>query len=202
MEELQRELFRTFLSFKRLHISRILPGINMGDFTTLKTLKKLEHPVRDTECKADRGDGESTETKTKIEIKAETKTEIRGKAERETQTGSMAEGVRVSAIVEDLDIPAPAVSRSLRNLEEKDYVVRYVNKKDRRNTYVEITPEGEAILEESERIISDFCNAVFHQVGEEDIQRLISYFTKLRNVTEEEIQNRTYPKEQKGTGET
>ena len=180
MEELQRELFRTFLSFNRLHISRILPGINMGDFTILKTLRKLEDYSR----------GLSSDAKIKEGTVAD--------AEKKSPW----EGIGVSAIVEELDVPASSVSRSLRSLEEREYVVRYVNKKDRRNTYVEMTPEGEAILEESEQIISDFCNAVFRHVGEEDIHRLISYFTKFRDITEEEIQKRKYQKEQKGSDET
>lgn len=157
MKELQKQFFHTFVSFRKLHLCRMLPGINMGDFTTLKTLRNLE----------------------------------------QTQ-----EEVRVSAIVGELNVPASAVSRSLKNLEEKDYVIRYVNKKDRRNTYVQMTPEGEAVFEESEQIMDDFCNAVFRRMGKEDIKRLISYFEKLRDIAGEEIDRRKYDKEQKGSDET
>lgn len=36
----------------------------------------------------------------------------------------------------------PAVSRTLRGLEEKGYVERSVDKKDRRNTYISLTEKG------------------------------------------------------------
>ena len=36
----------------------------------------------------------------------------------------------------------PAVSRTLRGLEEKGYVERTVDKKDRRNTYISLTEQG------------------------------------------------------------
>ena len=161
MKELQSRFFHTCLALKKLHISSILPGINVGDLTTLKTLKHLEQKRIQDEADAD------------------------GK------------GVAVSEIVSELQVPAPAVSRSLRSLEEKDYVLRYVNKKDRRNTCVELTGQGEAILEESMEIMSDLGEAVFRQMGEEDMERLLSYFEKLQNVAKEEIEKRKYHKKGK-----
>lgn len=161
MEEMQNRLFRAFLAFKKLHISSVLPGINVADLSTLKTLKKLE--------RSHEADGS---------------------------------GVSVSEIVGELNVPAPAVSRSLRSLEEKDYVLRYTNKKDRRNTCVELTDQGEAVLEESMEIMCDLGDAVFRQMGEEDMERMIAYFVKFQNVAKTEIEKRRYYKDEKGSDET
>ena len=47
-----------------------------------------------------------------------------------------------SDIAKRLGITAPAVSKMLRSMEEKGYVERRVDEKDRRNTRVSITPDG------------------------------------------------------------
>lgn len=164
MSDLQSRFFHAFLAWRRLHISSILPGINAGDLTTLITLKKLE----------------------------ERRQEKQPQQSGMQDTGDGGGGVAVSEIVGELKVPAPAVSRSLRSLEEKDYVLRYVNKKDRRNTCVELTDAGEAVLRESMEIMNDLGDAVFRQMGGEDMERLLAYFEKLRNVTKEEIEKRKY----------
>ena len=46
----------------------------------------------------------------------------------------------------------PAISRTLKGLEERGYVERNINKNDRRNTYVELTAEGERLTEEARQI--------------------------------------------------
>lgn len=115
----------------------------------------------------------------------------------ESQQKEGERGVLVSAIVGEMHVPAPAVSRNLKNLEEKDYLIRYVHKKDRRNTCVEMTREGEAILETSNQAISEFNQSVFREMGEKDMERLLAYFMKLYRVTEAEIANREYDKKRK-----
>ena len=83
-----------------------------------------------------------------------------------------------------------AVSRTLKGLEERGYVERIVNKKDRRNTYVELTEAGEAIVVECERIFGDFGSAVMAQIDEEEIRRLITYLDSIYEIAVQEIESR------------
>jgi DNA-binding MarR family transcriptional regulator len=103
-----------------------------------------------------------------------------------------AEGVKVSELVTRMDVAAPAVSRTLKKLEEKKYIIRTVDKNDRRNTYVELTPEGTDIMLESKEIMHDFADAVLGEMGEENMNRLITYLKDLQNLAMREIDKRKY----------
>ena len=85
-----------------------------------------------------------------------------------------------------------AVSRTLRGLEEKGYVERMVNQKDRRNTYVELTEEGKYVTEKTRSVMSDFGRAVMSQVDEEDMKRMIVYLNNIYHIAEKEIQARKW----------
>lgn len=98
--------------------------------------------------------------------------------------------VKVSDIVKCTMLPAPAVSRSLRSLEEKELVVRTIDKEDRRNTFVDITPAGDALLEEIEEIMTSFADAVFGNLGEETIRKLNAYLHEFLDAAKKEIDRR------------
>lgn len=86
----------------------------------------------------------------------------------------------------------PAVSRTLKGLEEKGYVVRSVNQRDRRNTYVELTEEGEHIVKECRQVMSDFGHSVMAQVNEEDMRRMTAYLNDIYHIAEKEIETRKW----------
>lgn len=87
-------------------------------------------------------------------------------------------------------VAAPAVSRTLRSLEEKNYVERMVCEGDRRNVYVRVTEEGKEVLNECNRILSELLKSVTEKMGEEDMNRLIGYLNKLEQIAELEIEKR------------
>ena len=102
------------------------------------------------------------------------------------------QGVKVSTIVRCKKVPAPAVSRSLRSLEQKGYIIRSVDRYDRRNTYVELTDEGYKIFRETEGIMSDFADAVFGQMGDENMKRLNAFLREFLAAAEKEVALRKY----------
>lgn len=53
------------------------------------------------------------------------------------------EGCTVSTLTRLMRVPQPAVSRTLRGLENNGYIRREVCREDRRNTYVTLTAAGE-----------------------------------------------------------
>ena len=105
--------------------------------------------------------------------------------------------VTTSELAAKLKMLPPAVSRSLKGLEEKGYIERSVNKKDRRNTYVELTPEGERITNEVRQLMCDFGRSVMAQVNEEDVERLILYLNNIYEIAEKEIKIRKKNRKEK-----
>lgn len=100
--------------------------------------------------------------------------------------------VKVSSIVREMRMPPPAISRALRILEQKGLVVRTVDTEDRRNTFVEVTEQGYATIDEVDTIMEDFASAVFDDLGEETMQRLNTYFSRLLEISKTEIEKRKY----------
>lgn len=98
--------------------------------------------------------------------------------------------LRVSDIVKKMQIPAPAVSRSLRNLERHDWIVRTVDVKDRRNTYVQITEAGRTLVAQVEGTMDDFSRAVFGQFGEDRLMEMNGYLRRFLETAREEIDRR------------
>ena len=84
----------------------------------------------------------------------------------------------------------PAVSRTLRGLEEKGYVERSVDKKDRRNTYISLTEKGWKKGEEVRDRMHDFGCSVMSQLKEEDVDQLVAYLDRIYEIAEKEIDTR------------
>ncbi len=94
----------------------------------------------------------------------------------------------VSELAERMHAKSSAVSRTLKNLEEKGFIVRTVNKSDRRNTYVELTEEGKAECSRMEQHMEDFAKKVFSRMNEEDMCKLIAYLNQLFQAASEELE--------------
>ena len=109
---------------------------------------------------------------------------------------SHASKVRVSEIVKSMHIPAPAVSRCFRMIEGTGYIVRSIDPTDRRNVCVEMTEEGKRVFLEAEKIMSSFAEAVFGEMGQEDMKKLNAYLRKFLYVFQREIEKRIVEREE------
>lgn len=96
-------------------------------------------------------------------------------------------GVYVSTIAEHLKVTPSAISRMLKGLEEKELIIRKINKNDRRNTYVTLTEKGEIVTKKVESEMNELTQNVILTMGEEDSKTLIVLFNKLVDVMEAEI---------------
>ena len=114
-------------------------------------------------------------------------------------SGLESEKVKVSDIVKQLMVPPSAVSRGLRSLEERELIVRTVDKKDRRNTFVELTPAGKDMVDQVDEIMTDFADAVCGNLGQDTMRKLNGYLRQLRETAMTEIEKRKYKGEK---GET
>lgn len=98
--------------------------------------------------------------------------------------------VKVSELSDIMHVNSTAVSRTLRELEQKAFIERHTSEKDRRITYVNITNDGKAALEKAEAQLTDFTSAVFERMGEDNLNRLTAYMNNLYDVMTEEIESR------------
>ena len=100
------------------------------------------------------------------------------------------EGLTVSELTTKMKAKGPAVSRTLKTLEDKGYIERNVNKADRRNTYVKLTVSGEQKQEECEQVMSSFAHAVISKIDRDDMEQLIDCLNELYEASREEIEER------------
>lgn len=101
-----------------------------------------------------------------------------------------AQGLYVSEIAAQLKVSSPAVSRTLRSLEEKELIERIPDKKDRRNTFIRLTDKGEKTREEVFSGICRYFDDVFARMGGEDMESLLNLVERLSFIMEDEIKNR------------
>lgn len=100
----------------------------------------------------------------------------------------------VSELADKIHAKPSAVSRTLKVLEDKDYIERTVNKEDRRNTYVTLTDEGEAEIKRVQETMDDFTEAVVSRMNKADIQKMIVCLNELYEIAQEEIELRNKKK--------
>lgn len=70
------------------------------------------------------------------------------------------EGCTVSMMTQEMHVPQPAVSRTLRGLENDGYVRREVCRSDRRNTYVILTESGKSAVAEAGKLLEEFLSLI------------------------------------------
>lgn len=100
------------------------------------------------------------------------------------------EELTVSELTAKLKAKGPAVSRTLKTLEDKGYIERDVNKADRRNTYVKLTISGKQKVEEYEQIMSSFAHAVIAKIDRDDMEQMIECLNELYEASRVEIADR------------
>lgn len=96
-------------------------------------------------------------------------------------------GIYVSELAKRMEIAPSSASRMLNSIEGKGLITRTVNVKDRRNTYVCLTPAGRKVLEDSAREMDELWKRLLRRMGNEDAHRLIELWNKMAGIMEEEV---------------
>ena len=91
-------------------------------------------------------------------------------------------GITVSSLAGFMKVSPPAISRMVKNLEEKGFLTRTIDPADRRNTLILITPKGECIVDEQSAKLDDFMRNVVTQMGDEQTRQLIFLLKRLRSI--------------------
>lgn len=100
---------------------------------------------------------------------------------------------KVSSIAESLHVSSPAISRTITTLENRGYVVRYIDNLNRRNTDVRLTELGHKVyLEECDALYA-VISEVFDSMGEEKLSELAKLANELVETFEHAVET---PKKQ------
>lgn len=199
MKAEQREFIEIMDSFRKLNIACMLPAeISHGEFSLLKMIQRRieSEPGNFTDCAAawneteGRKCGGNSAGRVAAESLADTGTE--GNSADADAPKKFCRGVKVSWLVKKSHVPAPAISRTLRSLEQKGFIERTADKEDRRNTFVSLTEAGAAVNREIDSIMEGFADAVFGNMGEETMQKLNGYLRQFLETSRAEIEKRRY----------
>lgn len=88
-------------------------------------------------------------------------------------------GITVSHLAKTLNISNAAVSKMLRVLEEKGYILRTMHTKDRRVVFVTLTEKGHQEVLRSKRNMIQQMDKIVGDLGEEDANQLVTLTRKL-----------------------
>lgn len=89
-------------------------------------------------------------------------------------------------IAQQLDVSTSAVSQLLNKLEEKGYITRTVNPKNRREILLALAQKGEAFFQEQEAFGKEVDELLYGKLPEEDLQQLVNILTKLNSIIQGE----------------
>jgi len=93
-------------------------------------------------------------------------------------------GVTVSDLALEIGVSSPAVSRRLNSLDQKGLTERFIDTKNRRNTFVIITPKGVEAIKKREDELFAFMTKVINTVGKDDFENTVQLLSRLIDVME------------------
>lgn len=94
-------------------------------------------------------------------------------------------GVKTSDIGESLCMKKPATSKMINNLEDKGYVNRVSDKRDRRITYVNLTEKGIKLFEQHKIKMTNYTNKIIDKMGKEDMETFLILLNKFSDSIED-----------------
>lgn len=107
--------------------------------------------------------------------------------------------VALSDIREYLAISKGAVSQMLGSLEKKGFINRDIDKNNRRNLIVTLTPEGHEILERQYDDFSNRLEKIISRLGADDVRQMVTIVNRMIEITNELNNEQAQPPEGKGS---
>lgn len=80
-----------------------------------------------------------------------------------------------------LQVTVPAISRTLKNLEKKEYLSRITNQNDRRSVYISITAKGVEVLINNLHRFEGLMTRILSSFSDEELHTMIKLQTKFVN---------------------
>lgn len=97
-------------------------------------------------------------------------------------------GIYASEIAARGHVSRAAVSRQLQQLENRGWIARCTDPNSKRNAFVYLTDEGNAVVQRQHKIGEEFFDRVFARVGEERMQEAMSLIREIISAMEAELQ--------------
>lgn len=91
----------------------------------------------------------------------------------------------MSDIQNELFITKPAVSQILNTLEDKGFIIREINKNDRRKIVLTLTPKGAGFWEKMREYTDNIIIQIISRFGEENMKQLLKLFNHFADISEE-----------------
>lgn len=107
---------------------------------------------------------------------------------RSLQQEEKSSKVYVSEISQKIETSKPAVSKTLKILEQKGFVKRETDSQNRRKTFVFLTDRGYAVKKESDDAFQSFFYSVYKKIGKDDAEKFNVVAKKIANVMVEELE--------------
>lgn len=98
------------------------------------------------------------------------------------------DNVTVTELADSMLISKPALSKMLRNLEEREMIARTLNARNRRTVYVHLTEKGKEAYAREDRIMNRFGERVMKGFGKENAKALLEQMKSLYGVFEKELE--------------
>lgn len=96
-------------------------------------------------------------------------------------------GIKVSELNGIVKGSKSATSKMLKNLEEKGFIERISDSKDKRNVYIKLSNLGEERFSEAKHRMHTLSGTVIDRMGEDDMMKLIKLCNKLYMVLDDEV---------------
>jgi DNA-binding MarR family transcriptional regulator len=81
-----------------------------------------------------------------------------------------------------LEMKRPMISRILNRLEQRGYIIRTIDKSNRRSFEIHLTEDGEQAVRDAEAIMAGVLKQLGTELGEADMEKLISLLTRVADI--------------------
>ena len=98
------------------------------------------------------------------------------------------QGIYVSALADELSVSVSMISKLLKSMEEREWILRTIDKNSRRNTFVSIAPTGQKVYDVASERLRTFHEGVVASIGREKFSQLLSSAATLFQAYEEALE--------------
>lgn len=107
-------------------------------------------------------------------------------------------GISMNKIAKKLSVSPAMISKTIRNLENRKIVERYIDTVDRRVIKVCLTEEGFQKFSKIKRDFKDFIFEALDEMGDDDLNKLIELNERLHNIVTVKLEKKKQIIRQKG----
>lgn len=101
-------------------------------------------------------------------------------------------GITISQMIKEMGTTFPAGSKLLRSIEKKGLIERSGYEKDRRVTYLRLSPKGLIMLKEQVEARDKTMVNIVCKMGEENMEMLLTQMQNLYSILKEEMEEKKH----------